>query len=86
MRAADELVDVVRTIVQNELDKRDSTVLCRVASKKDDLHYNVYVVPDQTALVSDVVNMTKFDLNVGDYCYVYKIGGSYTNCFICYKI
>lgn len=29
-------------------------------------------------------NMTRYDLSVGDYCYVFRIGGSLNNAFICY--
>lgn len=84
MKAADELVDIIKDIIQQELNKRDCVILCRVAAKSvDSDYYDVYVVPDTTVVLHNVPNMTKFNLNIGDYCYVYKIQNNFTNSFIC---
>lgn len=85
-RAANELVDVIREVIKQELSKTDSTILCQIKAKKDDDHYDVSIVPDDQTLLRNVTNMTKFDLEVGDYVYVYKIKNQLNNCFICYKI
>ena len=86
MKAADEMVDIIRDIIRQELNGTDSTVLCQVSSKTDDNHYNLFVVPDGDRIIENVVNMTKFDLDPGDLCYVYKIGNRLANAFICYKL
>lgn len=85
-KAANELVDIIRGIVQEEISKKDSTMLCRVKEKKDDNHYDLIVVPDQENIIHNVTNMTKFDLKDGDYVYVYQINGQLNNSFICYKL
>lgn len=85
-KAANELVDIIRNVIQQELSKIDSTILCQIKQQKDADHYDVAIVPDEEISLRNVVNMTKFDLQVGDYVYVYKIRNQLSNCFICYKI
>ena len=41
MDAADKMVDVIRDIIQQELDKRDTVILCEVTAQVDENHYNV---------------------------------------------
>lgn len=86
MEAADKMVDVIRDIIQQELNKLDCTILCEVISQVDANHYNVYVVPDKTSVVYSVPNMTKFDFTPGEYCYIYKIQNNLANSFICCKV
>ena len=85
-KAANELVDIIRNVIQQELSKIDSTILCQIKQQKDADHYDVVIVPDEEISLRNVVNMTKFDLQVGDYVYVYKIRNQLSNCFICYKL
>jgi len=85
-RAVNDLVDIIREIIKQELSTRDATILCQVKRKKDDNHYDLTIVPDDSNVVRNVVNMTKFDLQEGDYVYVYKINNQLSNSFICYKI
>lgn len=86
MRAANEMVNVIRELIQQEIEHMDTTVLCEVVSQDDNNHYSVYVLPDRTNVVSDVVNMTVYKLSPGDYCYIYKIKNSFANAFVCYKL
>jgi len=86
MSAADKMVDVIRDIIQQELNKLDCTILCEVTSQVDANHYNVYVIPDKTSVIYNVPNMTKFNFTPGEYCYVYKIQNNLANSFICCKV
>ena len=86
MKAADDMVDIIKEIVQQEIKKLDTTVLCEIASQVDDSHYDVYVVPDRNTKITNVENMTKYDLQPGDYCYVYKVQNNFRHSFICYKL
>lgn len=86
MEAADKMVDVIRDIIQQELDKLDRVILCEIIDQVDANHYNVCVVPDRDATVYSVPNMTKFDFTPGEYCYVYKIQNNLANSFICCKV
>ena len=86
MRAANEMVNVIRELIQQEIDHMDTTVLCEVVSQDDDNHYSVYVLPDRTNVVTNIVNMTVYNLMPGDYCYIYKIKNNFANAFVCYKL
>ena len=82
-----EFVDLIREIVRQELKHSDSTILCRVEHKRDDTHFDLSIVPNDTqALLRNIANQTRFDIAVGDYVYVYKINNQLNNCFICYKV
>ena len=86
MKAADKMVDVIRDIIQQELDKQDCAVLCEIIGQNDANHYDVYILPDKDNKITNVANMTKFDFSVGEYCYVYKVQNSLINCYICSKV
>ena len=85
LKAAGDLVDLIRDLIRQELAKRDTTILCQIREKRDDFHYDVTIVPDNSNVIRNVSNMTRFDLEVGDYVYVYKVNNQLSNCFICYK-
>ena len=84
--AANDLVDIFREIVRQELSKTDSTILCQVKQKRDDVHYDLAIVPDEQASLKNIPNMTGFSLKSGDYVYVFKIRNSMSNCFIVSKV
>ena len=84
--AANDLVDIFRDIVRQELSKTDSTILCQVKQKRDDVHYDLAIVPDEQASLKNIPNMTGFSLASGDYVYVFKIRNSTSNCFIVSKV
>lgn len=86
-KAAEKFVDLVRDIVQQELDKEDDLVLCEVTEKKDDIHYDVNVLLDENnVVVQNVTNVTPMDLKKGDRVYLYKIKNTLQNSFIINKI
>ena len=73
MRAANDFVDVIRDIYQQEFAKKDQTILCQVKARVDDTHYDLIIVPDQNSVLSAIPNMTPYVFQAGDFCYVYKI-------------
>lgn len=82
-KAAEKFVDLVRDIVQQELDREDDLVLCEVTEKKDDIHYDVNVLLDENnVVVQNVTNVTPMDLKKGDRVYLYKIKNVLQNSFI----
>lgn len=85
-KAANNLVDIIRDIVLNELNKRDSTILCQVKNKKGENHFDVSVVPDEGITISNVLNPTSLDIKEGDYVYIFKIANQLNNSFIVSKI
>lgn len=85
-KSADNMVDIIRDIAQQEIAKRGSVILCQVEEQKDEYHYDLTIVPDKSNIIHNVSNMTRFELSRGDYVYIYKVGNQLNNAFICYKI
>ena len=46
VRAANDFVDVIRDIYQQEFAKKDQTILCQIKARVDDTHYDLTIVPD----------------------------------------
>ena len=75
-KVGNELVDIIRELIKDEIDKTDNTVLCTIEAEEEDGRYTVSVVgaPDnQGSLIHGVVNITDYQLEVGSQCYVYAI-------------
>ncbi len=85
-----KFVDVIRDLVKNEVDKTDSTIVCKVVAKNKvgtyDYTYDVYVEPDETNVISGIQNASNSDIEIGDYVYLYKIKNQLNNSFIFKKI
>ncbi len=86
MSATSDMVDIIKNIVQQELDKRDCVVLCRVENKVSENFFDLTLISDPTTVIHNIPSMIKYDIKRGDYVYIYKIGNNVRNSFICYKI
>lgn len=87
-QSAEDLVDLIKSIVRAELDNRDSTVLGMIVSNGDiENTYNVYIEPDMDTIIHNVSVITGMPaLNPGDYVYIFKIGNQLPNAFIIKKL
>lgn len=83
---ADNMVDIIRGIVREEINKTDSTILCQVKNIRSDNSADMIPVSDQSLILKNIPNMTKFSLSVGDYVYLYKINNQLDNSFVCYVL
>lgn len=83
---ADSMVDIIRGIVREEINKTDSTLLCRVKNIYSENAVDVIPVSDKTLILHNIPNMTKYDLNIGDYVYIYRINNQLDNSFVCYVL
>lgn len=83
---ADNMVDIIRDIVREEVSKTDSTLLCRVKNIYSENAVDVIPVSDKTLILHNIPNMTKYDLSIGDYVYIYKINNQLDNSFVCYVL
>lgn len=87
LSSAQDLVDLVREVVREELDSRDNTVLGQVVQKKPDGTYDLYVEPDHENIVHNVVPLFRdVVLNAGDFVYVYKFHNQLSNSVILTKL
>ena len=81
-KTAVELINLVRDIIINELDKRDNTCVCQVVTCNADGTYNLTVLPDTANIIRNVKSMSLEVLKVGDYVYVYKFQNKLNNAII----
>lgn len=85
-KTAKSMLDLIEELIKQQLDSKDQVALCQIASPGSDGRYNVYVVPDDTNVIHDIPNKFGFDLNTGDYVYVYKVGNQFAQSFIFAKV
>ena len=83
---ADNMVDIIRGVVREEINKTDSTILCQVKNIRSNNSADMIPVSDRSLILKNIPNMTKFDLSVGDYVYLYKINNQLDNSFVCYVL
>lgn len=86
MSATSEMVDIIKSIVQQELNKKDCVVLCKVENKINEDFFDLSLISDPTTIIHNIPSMIKYDIKKGDYVYLFKIGNNVRNSFICYKI
>lgn len=82
---AEQLVSLIRELVREELNKRDSTSIGVVRSTNNDGTVNIYLIPDFNTIISNIKNSSKYELKEGDVIVLYKINNQINNSFIISK-
>lgn len=85
-KTAKSMLDLIKELIKQQLDSKDQVALCQIASLGSDGRYNIYVVPDDANVIHNIPNKFGFDLNTGDYVYVYKVGNQFAQSFIFAKV
>ena len=85
-KTAKSMLDLIKELIKQQLDNKDQVALCQIASPGSDGRYNIYVVPDDANVIHGIPNKFGFDLNTGDYVYVYKVGNQFAQSFIFAKV
>lgn len=85
-KTAKSMLDLIKELIKQQLDSKDQVALCQIASPGSDGRYNIYVVPDDANVIHNIPNKFGFDLNTGDYVYVYKVGNQFAQSFIFAKV
>ena len=85
-KTAKSMLDLIKELIKQQLDAKDQVALCQIASPGSDGRYNIYVVPDDANVIHGIPNKFGFDLNTGDYVYVYKVGNQFAQSFIFAKV
>ena len=86
---AQQMVDAIKSIVNQMMNKVDRVVVCEIAGINDDGTYDVYVgsdILDKRSAGTNRINQTKFDFEVGDMAYLYVVQNQIINSFIIAKI
>jgi len=82
---AKDFVEVVRDVMRQELNNRDSTAICIVESVNGDGTLNLYVLPDRQTVVRNIINQCRYNFNAGDTALLYLIGNRLSNSFVIAK-
>ena len=85
-KTAKSMLELIKELIKQQLDNKDQVALCQIASPGSDGRYNIYVVPDDANVIHGIPNKFGFDLNTGDYVYVYKVGNQFAQSFIFAKV
>jgi hypothetical protein len=79
------IVDLIREIISQEVDKRDNTAVCMIESVKSDCTLNVYILPDKQTTIKNITNQCRFNFESGDTALLYLIKNRPSNSFIIAK-
>lgn len=83
--SANQLVNLIREIVREEIAKLDRTSIGRINSVNNDGTVNLVVLPDTNTQVNNVLNGTAQTLKSGDLVVLYKINNNISNAFVITK-
>ena len=78
-------VEVLKDIVKQELDTRDSTAIAVVESVNDDNTLNLYILPDRQSIVRNIINQCRYNFKAGDTALLYLIDNRLSNSFVIAK-
>lgn len=81
-KTALDLINLIKDLVTDELNKRDNTCVCQVVACNEDGTYNIFVVPDTRTVITNVKSMSLEVIKIGDYVYVYKFQNKLNNAII----
>ena len=85
-KTAKSMLDLIKELIKQQLDNKDQVALFQIASPGSDGRSNIEVVPDDANVIHGIPNKFGFDLNTGDYVYVYKVGNQFAQSFIFAKV
>ena len=84
--AANNMVDLIRELIQQELIKEDNTATCRIMACNSDGSYDINVLPDMVTVIRSVKSISPENLKEGDYAYIFKFKNKLNNAVIITKI
>ena len=85
-KSAQELINLIRDIVSAEVDKQDSAIVCIVESVNENGSLNIFLPPDRTTVIRNIVNSSKYEFASGELGILYKIQNSLSNAFVMAKV
>ena len=83
--SASGLVKFVKDIVNDEFQTRDTTMTCSIESVNSDGTLNVFLLPDRTTVINNIINESRYNFVAGDSAVLYMIGGEVSNSFVVAK-
>lgn len=80
--SAYSLVSLIREIVKEELKNTDKTSICRVNSVNADNTVNLFVLPDTTTIISNILNCSGQELHSNDIVVLFKMNNNISSSFV----
>ena len=86
--SSEEMVELIKQLIQNQLDELDQLVVCQIVECNKNGTYNVKVVPilNDSPVISNVKSSTYLDLNTNDFVYAMSVKNQLNNLIIFAKI
>ena len=86
MDSSEQLVNLIRDMIKEEISKKDSSVICKIESVNLNGTVNISLLSDPTTIIPNVKNTSQYEFAAGDYGVLYKIENKLSNSFIFSKI
>lgn len=83
--AKSEFVKFIRDLVKEQLSEMDQTVPCIIQSINPDNTLNIYLLSDQSTIIPNIINGSRYDFKSGDVGVLYKIKNRVSNSFVIAK-
>lgn len=84
-RMAKDFVNVVKAIVADADASKDITRICTIESINANGTLNVYLLPDTSTVIPNIINESRYDFAEGDYGVLYLLKGELSNSFVIAK-
>ena len=82
---AKSFLTVMRKMVEQQTDTMSSDVVCEIESVNEDGTLNIYILPDRTAVVRNIINESRYNFKRGDNALLYKIHNQLSDSFVIAK-
>lgn len=82
---AKSFLTVMRKMVEQQTDTMSSDAVCEIESVNEDGTLNVYILPDRTAVVRNIINESRYNFKRGDNALLYKIHNRLSDSFVIAK-
>ena len=82
---AKSFLTVMRKMVEQQTDTMSSDAVCEIESVNEDGTLNVYILPDRTAVVRNIINESRYNFKRGDNALLYKIHNQLSDSFVIAK-
>lgn len=82
---AKSFLTVMRKMVEQQTDTMSSDAVCEIESVNEDGTLNIYILPDRTAVVRNIINESRYNFKRGDNALLYKIHNQLSDSFVIAK-
>lgn len=86
MNTAQNLVELVRSLIKEELAKQDNTEFCQIVNVNELTgNLDIILFSDPDTILPNISNASKYTFKTGDTGVLFKMGNQLNNCFVITK-